>query len=64
MTKRRVVQLDLDYNYITTFRTMTEARKETNSNNIFACCKGIQHKSGGFRWIYEDDYLNKQKEVN
>jgi len=56
-TKRRVVQLSLDCEYLKTFRTMTEAKNETKASNISACLCGLQHKSGGFKWMYEEDYL-------
>ena len=63
-TKRRVVQLDLNNNYIKTFRTITEASRSTKANNIWMCCNGKQHTSGNFKWMYEEDYLkinNKER---
>jgi len=63
-TKRRVIQLSLSNEYIKTFRTITEAKNTTKASNISACLNGLQHKSGGFKWMYEEDYLNKIKEVN
>ena len=60
-TIRRVVQLDLDNNYINTFRSISDAKLKTGASNIHVVCKGIQHKSGGYKWMFEEDYL-KSKE--
>jgi hypothetical protein len=56
-SRRRVVQLDLNENYIKTFFSITEAKKETGANNIYTCCVGKQKSSGNFKWMFEEEYL-------
>lgn len=56
--KRKVVQLDLQGNFIKSYNTLTEAHNETSIYNIQSCCAGIQKTSGSFKWMYEEDYLN------
>jgi hypothetical protein len=60
---KRVVQLDLSGNYIDTFYTISEAKRITGASNIYTVCKGIQHTSGGFKWMFEEDYLREVKHI-
>ena len=59
-----VVQLDLDNNFI---RVWESARLAVETlgipNTIFSVCKGKQKTSGGFKWLYEEDY-NKTLTLN
>ena len=54
---KKVMQYDLNGNYIKTFNSIIEASKEVNvyHSNISACCKGKLHKTGGYIWKYEKE---------
>ena len=51
---KKVIQYDLNNNYINTFNSITEASIKTNGdkNGICQTCKGKRNKSGGFIWKY------------
>ncbi len=55
---RAVVQFNLNGNYINTYATAVEAYNITKTppDGISKCCKGKQLTSGGFRWMYKEDY--------
>jgi len=59
--RRPVVQLTLDFKYIKTYPAMTIAADAVGSKktNICAACKGKKPTSGGYRWMYEDEYNAK-----
>jgi len=50
----RVVQYDLDWNKIKEFQNIATASREVGvfASGISACCNGIQHTCGGYRWAY------------
>ena len=56
MSKRNiktVIQYDLQGNYIKTWDSIKEAKKQLNiSNHISECCKGKRKTAGGFVWKY------------
>lgn len=55
-----IVQLDLDFNYITTYKSAIDACKSipgTLDSHICSCCKGKRKSHKGFKWMYEKDYL-------
>ena len=56
--KKAIVQLSLTGEYIQTWLSVVEAAKSVKIShcNISKCCKGINKKAAGFRWIYLDDY--------
>ena len=60
-TKRKVIQLTKEGNYIKTFNSIVEANlylnKDKNSSNIITCCKGKRPSMYGFKWMYEEDYI-------
>lgn len=58
MRTRKVVQLDLNGNFIATFNTIKDASLVTNSNSghISSCCRGRVKTANGFKWMYEEDY--------
>lgn len=52
-----VVQLDYDtMAVVAKFHSMYEAFLKTGARNISKCCKGEAQSSGGYRWMYEDEY--------
>lgn len=56
--QRKVNQYDLTGKYITTFKTLNEAFKETNVriSKISSCCSGHRRSSGKFLWKYWEDF--------
>lgn len=61
-SKRRVMQLDLDGNYITTFNSLMDASwaisgsKTKHVGGISNCANGRSFQSCGFIWEFIDDY--------
>lgn len=53
---KSVVQLTLSDEFIRSWDSMSSAKRETNANHISSCVKGIRNKSGGYRWMYLEDY--------
>lgn len=64
--KKSVIQLDLNKNYIKSYNTITSASKELNlqSSHISSCCKGKRITTGGFKFMYMDDYNNLINNIN
>ena len=64
--KRAVVQLSLDFVFVNKFSSIQEAEKLTGvSHHIYDCCVYKRHQCGGFKWMFEDEYikwLNEPKE--
>lgn len=60
----KVVQLDISGNEIKTFDTVTQASELTNSNKcgIVNCCRGRSKTSGGYKWMYYEDYIKSNNE--
>lgn len=63
---KAVVQLSLNDEFIKRYDTMEEACKNVkiHKSNLCKCCKGKYNTTGGYKWMYYDDYLkykNKQK---
>ncbi len=54
---KRVVQYNLDGNYIKEWPSVSEIERELNfyTSNIIACCKGRQKTAYGFIWRYSSD---------
>lgn len=61
-----VVQLDMDGNYIQTFQSTKIAAQSAKSHtpSIINCCNGKLKSAGGFKWMYERDYNNKDRYGN
>lgn len=62
----RIVQLTKEGTFLKIFDAIQEAQRETGvwASNIQKCCKGELKTTGGYRWMYYDDYLkhkNNQK---
>lgn len=55
---KRVIQMSLEYKYIKTFNSVTEAANSIDSHttDISACCKNKRFSCKGYVWVYEDDY--------
>lgn len=59
---RAVVQLDKDtLEYITEYDYMKLAEEATgaSSHNICSCCQGKIKSSGGYKWMYKEEYYEK-----
>lgn len=50
----KVLQLDMNGNYIKTFNSMTDASLETGAMNanISNVCRGLRKSAGGYKWKY------------
>lgn len=62
---KSVIQLDKDWSYINKYISTRDAERETGClhQNIGKSCKQKGDcLSGGFRWMYEEDYINKINE--
>ena len=61
---KKVVQLDKDGNYIQTWKSINEAGRNLKilPTTICSCCKNKQCFSGGYLWIYMEDYEKMDKE--
>jgi hypothetical protein len=53
--RKEVIQLDLEYNFIAEFQSVSEASKKTRISKtcISRCCRGERQNSGGFLWKYK-----------
>ena len=59
----KVNQFDLEHNFITTYKSIQDARKAVNANNqyyIKSCCEGKVSRAHGYLWQYykEENVLN------
>ena len=56
------MQFDLNMNIIKTFESIIKASNELNisDGNISSCCKGKRKTTGGFKFMYFEDYNNLQ----
>ena len=63
---RKVVQLTMNVQYVAEYITIAEATRITGIHNISACCRGHKESSGGFRWMYKEEYdsLTQQNDLN
>lgn len=55
---KKITQLDLKGNFIRNFNSISEASRETKTqnSNIFKVCTGKRNSAGGFKWKYKEDY--------
>ena len=58
-----IVQLSLDDNYIQTIKSRLELREVINNNTkvVRNACRCIQKQACGYKWMYEDDYIEMLK---
>lgn len=56
--KRKIVQLSLDNDLVKIWSSMTEISNNTNikHSNISKVCQGQRNETGGFKWMYKEDY--------
>lgn len=60
-----VVQLDYEtLTFIARYNSMYEAFRFTGARNISKCCKGEAQSSGGFRWMFEEEYNSMMADEN
>lgn len=61
---KSVVQMDMDGNEISRFKSGQEAERETGipNGNIGRCCKGYTKSAGGYKWRYANEY-NSGREI-
>lgn len=66
INNKPVIQLTKDGIFIKEWSSAKSADKETkaNSNVISKCCKGSLRTSGGFRWMYKEDYERVEGKIN
>ena len=58
---KRVIQLSLSGDFIREWEsTMECGRNGFNQGNIVSCCQGKRKSADGFRWMYAEDYKEKQ----
>lgn len=52
----KVLQYDLQGNYIKEWNSIKEVKKQFNiyDSNLIACCKGKRKTAGGYKWKYKD----------
>lgn len=54
---KKVVQLDLNNNFVNEFNSITECKSFGYSpSNIVQCCKGKRNTSNNFKWVYKSEY--------
>jgi DNA-directed RNA polymerase subunit RPC12/RpoP len=56
--KRQIIQLTKNNDYIRTWESIGEAENELGLTNISGACRGVKKSSGGFIWMYKEDYEN------
>jgi len=64
--KKRIVQLTLNNIFIKEFESISEAEKQTSilRINISKCCLGKRNKTGGFKWMYLEEYKSNINNLN
>lgn len=60
--RRRIVQLDLDGNFIREWDCIADAQTTYNTAHISAVCRGKRHHDKGFIWKYTEDYYGIKPE--
>lgn len=55
--RKKVIQYDLNGNFIKIWNSATEVKQELKIHNgdIGKCCKGKHKTAGGYKWKYADD---------
>lgn len=71
LKQRKVLQYDLEGNFIREWENSYEIEKETTqqgkkiySGDVRACCNGKQKTCKGFKWKYGDALLDKEIKIN
>lgn len=62
--RRKIIQLTPDNEFIKEWDSIEKAKNVLGLNNIVGCCKNKYgcRTSGGFKWMYKEDYENNIKE--
>lgn len=58
---KSVIQFDLDGNIISKFYSCRDAVLKTGITGINQACNDLRSQMRGFRWMFEQDYLNNKK---
>lgn len=55
---RGVIQLTLDGVFVARYKSIEDAALTTKcqKGHICSCCRGEREKTGGYRWVYAEDY--------
>ena len=63
--KKAVVQLTKNGQYVETFDSLTKASSQTGVpiNRISRCCLGHSDSAGGYLWLFQDEYDEKNNYV-
>ena len=58
----KIVQLTKEGTILKIFDAMQEAQRETGiwASNIQKCCKGKLKTTGGYKWMYYNDYIKQE----
>ena len=61
----QIVQLSLDRKFIKKWDAAMEVQRELGikQGNISSCCRGRLKQTGGFRWMYYEDWKKQKKSV-
>lgn len=63
--KKKVVQFAADGEFIKIWDSIKEAQSSLKIKHISSCCKGERQKTaGGFVWVYYDEYLGENFDIN
>ena len=57
-TKRAVVQLSLNGEYLCEYKSLSDAARSVNTTtqNIYGVVSGRKHTTSGYKWIYKEQY--------
>lgn len=60
---KRLMQYDLQGNYIATYDSLREAEEKTGviRTSISKCCIGKMYTAGGYKWGYDEEFNNKYR---
>lgn len=66
--KRKIIQLDLNYNKIKQWSSISNASEfiKIDASAVSKVCKGHRKTSGGYIWMYKEDYdkyIEEQKQL-
>lgn len=62
---KKIIQMDDDLNFIKQWSSIKFACDSLKIGrcHIADCCKGRRNKTGGFKWMYYEDYIEKYGEI-
>lgn len=59
--KVKVIQLSIDGEFIKEWESVSDAERKVRAFNIAAVCNNKRYTSGGFKWMYAEDYYGKKE---